>query len=155
MPAAGPTDIAVAPRRQAPGNRQLTRNVTRDQRECKAMFTLAVFNVLAHNRDDHARQFSFVMKRDGTWCMAPAYDLSWSFGPGGEHSSSVLGHGKDITRDHLIKLGKKEEMKEPDVIKVIERAQAAISKWEIFARQYGASHQTIRLVAEALAKVRL
>ncbi len=133
----------------------LTRNITRDQRQCKAMFTLAVFNVLAHNRDDHARQFSFVMKRDGTWRMAPAYDLTWSNGPGGEHSSSVLGFGKDITRSHLISLGKKADMKEPDIIKVIEDAQTAISKWAIYANKYGVSRQSTQLVAAALAKVRL
>ena len=133
----------------------LTRNITRDQRECKAMFTLAVFNVLAHNRDDHARQFSFVMERDGVWRMAPAYDLTWSSGPGGEHSSSVLGHGKDITLDHLIKLGKKADIKEQEAIKVIEHAQAAISKWEIFASEYGTSRQSTGMIAAALAKVRL
>ena len=133
----------------------LTRNITRDQRECKAMFTLAVFNVLAHNRDDHARQFSFLMERNGAWRMAPAYDLTWSFGPGGEHSSSVLGHGKNITRDHLIELGKKADMKKPEIINVIERAQEAISKWEIFANSYGTSRQSTKLITAALAKVRL
>lgn len=128
----------------------LTRNITRDQRECKAMFTLAVFNVLAHNRDDHARQFSFVMERDGAWRMAPAYDLTWSSGPRGEHSSSVLGHGKDITRDHLIELGKKADMKEPDVIKVIEQTRTAIGKWGILASKYGASRQSTNLIAASL-----
>ena len=133
----------------------LTRNITRDRRECKAMFTLAVFNVLAHNRDDHARQFSFLMERNGAWRMAPAYDLTWSFGPGGEHSSSVLGHSKNITRDHLIELGKKADMNKPEIINVIERAQEAISKWEIFANSYGTSRQSTKLIAAALAKVRL
>ena len=118
------------------------------------MFTLAVFNVLAHNRDDHARQFSFLMARDGAWHMAPAYDLTWSSGPGGEHSSSVLGHGKDITRDHLIKLGKKADMKERDVINVLEHAQAAINKWKIFASDYDTSRQSTNRIAAALAKVR-
>jgi len=131
----------------------LTRNVTRDQRECVAMFTLAVFNVLAHNRDDHARQFSFVMERDGTWRMAPAYDLTCSSGPGGEHSSSVFGHGKDITRDLLVKLGRKADMKETEVIKVIERTRAAISQWEIFASQYGVSRQSTHRIAAALDEV--
>ena len=71
------------------------------------MFVRAVFNVLAHNRDDHARKFSFIMERDGTWGLSPAYDLTYSQGPGGEHSTSVLGHGKATTREHLIALGKK------------------------------------------------
>ncbi|MGB7450546.1 MAG: type II toxin-antitoxin system HipA family toxin [Lysobacterales bacterium] len=128
----------------------LTRNITRDQRECKAMFTLAVFNVLAHNRDDHARQFSFVMESDGTWRMAPAYDLTWSFGPGGEHSSSVLGHGKNITREHLIELGRKADIQKPGAIKVVEQAQEAICKWEMFASKYDVGRRSTKLIATAL-----
>jgi serine/threonine-protein kinase HipA len=133
----------------------LTRNITRDQRECIAMFTLAVFNVLAHNRDDHARQFSFLMGRNGTWRKAPAYDLTWSSGPGGEHSSAVLGHGKDITCVHLINLGKKADMKESDIIKLIEQSRTATSNWKIFADKHRVSHQSTQMVAAGLAKVRL
>jgi serine/threonine-protein kinase HipA len=133
----------------------LTRSVTRDQRQCKAMFTLAVFNVLAHNRDDHARQFSFIMERDGSWRMAPAYDLTWSPGPGGEHSSAVLGHGKNITRAHLIELGKKADMKERDANQVIERVEDALGKWKLVSNEYGVSHESANMIAAALAKVRL
>ena len=98
------------------------------------MFALAVFNVLSHNRDDHARQFSFIMARDGLWRMAPAYDPTWSPGPGGEHSSSVLGHGKDITRTHLIELSKTTDMKQRDVMQVIERVESTVGKWKIFCQ---------------------
>ncbi|MAZ90820.1 MAG: phosphatidylinositol kinase, partial [Maricaulis sp.] len=69
---------------------RLARAVTRDRREAIAMYRLAVFNVLARNRDDHAKQFSFLMDRDGRWSLAPAYDLVFTDGPGGEHSTSVL-----------------------------------------------------------------
>ena len=133
----------------------LTRAVTRDQRQCKAMFTLAVFNVLAHNRDDHARQFSYIMERDGSWRMAPAYDLTWSPGPGGEHSSTVLGHGKNITRAHLIELGRKADMKGRDSTQVIERVEVALGNWTSFAGEYGVTHASATMIAAALAMVRL
>jgi len=133
----------------------LTRLLTRDQRQCKAMFTLAVFNVLAHNRDDHARQFSFIMERDGTWRMAPAYDLTWSSGPGGEHSSAVLGYGKNITRAQLIELGKKADMKDRDASRVIECVEGALGKWKSIASEYGVSRESANMIAAALAKVRL
>ncbi|MCZ6885815.1 MAG: type II toxin-antitoxin system HipA family toxin [Alphaproteobacteria bacterium] len=133
----------------------LTRNLTRDQRECNAMFALAVFNVLSHNRDDHARQFSFIMARDGLWRMAPAYDLTWSSGPGGEHSTSVLGHGKNITRTHLIELSKTTDMKERDAMRVIERVETTVGEWINFANEYGVSAKSSQIIAVALAKVRL
>lgn len=134
---------------------QLTRAVTRDQRECKAMFTLAVFNVLSHNRDDHARQFSYLMERDGVWRLAPAYDLTWSMGPGGEHSTSILGHGKNITREHLIELGKNADMKRQEILEVIERVRDAVNSWNAFADEYGVSNHSAKMIANSLASIKL
>ena len=119
------------------------------------MFTLAVFNVLAHNRDDHARQFSFIMQRDGVWQMAPAYDLTCSPGPGGEHSSSVLGHGKDITRAHLMALGRKADIKDQDIEQIIERAESAIGNWETYAAELDISNASTIEISAALAKTHL
>ena len=129
----------------------LTRSVTRDQRECKALFVLAVFNVLAHNRDDHARQFSYIMERDGTWRLAPAYDLTWCAGPGGEHSTSVLGQGKDITRAHLIELGKKAELNAQDAEEIIERVEVAIGNWQVYADEHGVSRDSNDMITKSLA----
>jgi len=134
---------------------KLTRKLTHDQRECEAMFTLAVFNVLAHNRDDHARQFSFIMQRDGVWQMAPAYDLTCSPGPGGEHSSSVLGHGKDITRAHLMALGRKADIKDQDIEQIIERAESAIGNWKTYASEQDVSNASTTEIATALSKAQL
>ena len=114
---------------------------------------LAVFNVLAHNRDDHARQFSFIMQRDGTWRLAPAYDLTWSPGPGGEHSSSILGHGKDISRAHVMALSKKADIAEHDAAQIIERTQTAIDRWDSYAAEYGVSQASAAMINAALARV--
>lgn len=133
----------------------LTRLVTRDQRECETMFVLAVFNVLSHNRDDHARQFSFIMTRDGVWTLAPAYDLTWSPGPGGQHSTSVLGHGKNVARETLMELGRKADLGEKDSSRVIERVEDAVSRWFALAREYGVSKNSARAVGRALDAARL
>ena len=133
----------------------LTRFLTRDQRECKTLFALAVFNVLAHNRDDHARQFSFIMQRDGAWQLAPAYDLTWSPGPGGEHSCSVLGHGKDISRSHLMALSKKADIEDQDAAQIIERTEIAIDRWNTYAAEFGVSKASAAMIHAALARVRL
>ncbi len=132
----------------------LTRFLTRDQRECEALFTLAVFNVLAHNRDDHARQFSFIMQRDGAWRVAPAYDLTWSPGPGGEHSTSVLGHGKGIGRSQMMTLSEHADIREKDAVRIIERGRDAVGQWDSYAVEYGVSRASTTMIANALARVR-
>lgn len=72
----------------------LTMILTRDVREVEKMFRWAVFNVLAYNRDDHGKNFSFLMDVSGQWRLSPAYDLTFSSGPQGEQSTTVMGEGK-------------------------------------------------------------
>jgi len=129
--------------------------VTRDQRDCAAMFTLAVFNVLAHNRDDHGRQFSYLMDRDGTWQLAPAYDLTFAPGPGGEHSTSVLGHGKNVTRAHLKEVGKSADLKDPEVDEIIDRVADVTGNWRHFSDEAGVSRQSTDIIADTIAVVRV
>ena len=81
-----------------------TLRITGDQREALKAFERCIFNVLMHNRDDHSRNFAFRLDQQGFWKLSPAFDLTYSFGPGGEHSTSVAGHGKNITRAHLLKV---------------------------------------------------
>jgi len=41
--------------------------LTKDIREVEKMYRLAVFNAMAHNRDDHANNFSFLMDETGNF----------------------------------------------------------------------------------------
>ena len=83
-----------------------TLRLTGDQREVVKAFERCIFNVILHNRDDHSRNFAFRMDEQGLWKLSPAFDLTYSFGPGGEHATSVAGHGKDISRAHLLQVAK-------------------------------------------------
>lgn len=83
-----------------------TLQITGDQREVIKAFERCVLNVLLHNCDDHSRNFAFLMNPQGRWQLSPIFDLTFSFGPGGEHSTSVAGHGKDVTRAHLLQVAK-------------------------------------------------
>ncbi len=83
-----------------------TLRITGDQREVVKALERCIFNVIMHNRDDHSRNFAFRMDEQGMWKLSPAFDLTYSFGPGGEHSTSVAGHGKHITRAQLLQVAK-------------------------------------------------
>ena len=63
--------------------------LTKDARQAQKIFRYAVFNVLAHNRDDHSKNFSFLMDEKGIWQVSPAYDLTFSSGPAGQQSMLV------------------------------------------------------------------
>ena len=81
-----------------------TLRITGDQRDVLKAFERCIFNVLLHNRDDHSRNFAYRLNEQGRWQLSPAFDLTYSFGPGGEHATSVAGHGKNITRAHLLQV---------------------------------------------------
>jgi serine/threonine-protein kinase HipA len=69
-----------------------TMALTRDMEECFRLFRLMVFNILTGNRDDHARNFSFIYDKT-RWRVSPAYDLVKSSGFNGYHSTTVAGSG--------------------------------------------------------------
>lgn len=129
----------------------LTGMLTRDVREVEKMFRLAVFNVLAHNRDDHAKNFSFLMDGSGEWKLAPGYDLTFSSGPRGEQSTMVMGEGKNPTEEHLVKLGNEAKIAKAHITEIIEQTKAALAKWDSLAEQYGVSTANIKLIGSKLA----
>lgn len=128
----------------------LTFHLTRDIREVEKMYRLAVFNVLAHNRDDHAKNFSFLMNEQGEWKFAPAYDLTFSFGVGGEQSTMVMGEGRYPKAEHLLKLGIHANLGKPQSARIIEQTQAALDSWAGLARQYGVADASIQRIAKEI-----
>ena len=60
--------------------------------EVEKVFRQMVFNVLCHNQDDHAKNFS-VLYENGNWVYSPAYDLVYSYGFRGNHSTTILNEG--------------------------------------------------------------
>ena len=70
----------------------------------------ALFNVVARNHDDHVKNFSFLMNKEGKWQISPAYDLTFSYSPGGtwtnSHQSSINGKFDDFEKDDLLSFGK-------------------------------------------------
>jgi serine/threonine-protein kinase HipA len=124
----------------------LTQALTRDVREVEKMFRLAVFNVLSHNRDDHSKNFTFLMDANGEWTLSPAYDLTFSSGPGGEQSTMVLGEGKNPGPEQLIKLGVDAKIDRAKIDRIIEQTHHALSQWTTLAKQYSVSRGNIELI---------
>lgn len=124
----------------------LTAMLTRDVREVVKMFGFAAFNVLAHNRDDHAKNFSFLMDEAGQWQLSPAYDLTFSSGPGGEQSTTVMGEGKNPGLVELLKLAKEAGIKKPSAEKIIQGIQSSLSCWPEQAKKFGVTAANIKLI---------
>ena len=128
--------------------------LTHDAQECEKQFRAAVFNVLSHNRDDHAKNFSFLMSKLNTWQVSPAYDLNFSAGPNGEHSTMVMGEGKNPQRHHLLKLAQIGGIKKTKSIEIIDEVCTAVSQWSYFAKDAGVSSASQKMISNALIKIK-
>lgn len=124
--------------------------LTRDVRAAQAMFRLAAFNVLSHNRDDHSKNFSFLMDERGAWRLAPAYDLTFSSGPRGEQSTMVAGEGRNPNAEHLLKLAHHADLKPAEAKEIIGQVCEGLSTWRNLAENAGVAKETIKTIGNVI-----
>lgn len=103
--------------------------------EAEQMFRRMVFNVLSRNCDDHTKNFSFRLKRDHKWELAPAYDLCHSYRPDSEwvsqHALSINGKRTGMTRNDLLVLAESVNIKKAD--QIIQQANSVVHRWREYA----------------------
>ena len=87
---------------------RLTMILTKDTTECEKLYRLMCFNVFAHNRDDHSKNFSYIYLEDEKrWVLSPAYDLTYSSSLNGEHATTINGNGVNPGINDLLEVAKK------------------------------------------------
>lgn len=103
--------------------------------EAEQMFRRMVFNVLSINFDDHTKNFSFMLKKDAKWQLAPAYDLCFSYDANNfwvnQQTLSINGDREGIGREHFKKIAKENSIKKAD--EIIDQVLASLKKWESYA----------------------
>jgi serine/threonine-protein kinase HipA len=102
-------------------------------------FRRAVFNVVGCNHDDHVKNFSFVMDRQGSWDLAPAYDMCHAEGSMFTRFHQLSINGKVIGFDiadlkHLAEYAGLPRGREK---RVVERTLDAFSHWSRLADDLG------------------
>ncbi|AUT48567.1 type II toxin-antitoxin system HipA family toxin [Achromobacter sp. AONIH1] len=131
-----------------------TRLLTRDEREVEKAYARAVFNVLFHNQDDHPKNFAWRLGQDRRWRLAPAFDLTFSHGPMGQHHMDVCGEGAAVGRDHLLRLAREGgvgmPMAEATLDRMVEQAAAFAGRAEAFPIR----RATVRRMSIAIAASR-
>jgi serine/threonine-protein kinase HipA len=126
--------------------------LTRNHRDVLRAFRCMVFNALAHNRDDHVKDFAFILN-DATceWVLTPAYDLMYASGPGGEHTMTLAGEGRDPGRSHILRLAEQADVSIREAESIIGEVQAAVARWAGFADQAGVSDATRNRITKSLS----
>jgi serine/threonine-protein kinase HipA len=120
--------------------------------DAEQLYRRMIFNVMARNCDDHTKNFSFIMDKTGQWKLAPAFDVCHSYRPDStwvsQHSMSINGKRQNITRNDLLQVAQKMNIKKADTI--INQVQEAVSKWDEFAIQTKVKKDLKEAIAKTL-----
>ena len=105
-----------------------------------------VFNVLARNQDDHTKNISFLMDRNGSWSLSPAYDVTYAYNPDGmwtgHHQMTINGKVDGITKEDLLASAKHMGLRKAAAEQAITAVMDSISKWPEYAEKAKLSDQT-------------
>lgn len=128
-----------------------TRKLTQSDNAVENAFRLMLFNVLAHNKDDHSKNFAYLLDPEkGIWRMSPAFDLTFNTGMANHHTTSINGAGNPTFAD-LKKVATERKVK--NWKHLLDEVRGAVSRWSEFAGHYGVASTRIRAIQKELADV--
>jgi serine/threonine-protein kinase HipA len=124
--------------------------------DSKQQYLRMVFNVMARNVDDHSKNFSFCMNRNGVWRLSPAYDLTYSVdlaapAYSNRHSLTVNGKNENITCEDLETVGLNNDIQ--DYKTLIAIVVNAIANFEDYAKDLGIDGNLIERIKEDFIKM--
>ncbi|MDH5675757.1 MAG: type II toxin-antitoxin system HipA family toxin [Myxococcales bacterium] len=121
--------------------------------EREQLFRRMVFNIVARNQDDHVKNISFLMDKSGKWSLAPAYDVTYSYKPEGQwtssHQMSINQKRDDFTRQDLEQGAKAALLKRGRAATILEEVTEAVSCWPEIAREAGIAQDVRDGIAKA------
>ena len=109
---------------------KLTKIITRDNNDdVENMFRRMCFNVFAHNRDDHSKNFTYLYDESAdSWRLSPAYDLTYSNTYYGEHTTTVDGNGRNPGKKELLAVGTMTGIKKELCMDIITEIKSCVNE---------------------------
>jgi serine/threonine-protein kinase HipA len=120
--------------------------------DAEQLYRRMAFNVMARNCDDHTKNFGFFMDKTGLWRLAPAFDICHAYRPGStwvsQHSLSINGKRKDITRQDLLEVARNMNIKKAE--QIIDLVAGIVSGWNVYAEKTGVSEDLKNAIGKTL-----
>ncbi len=122
--------------------------------QIEQFFRRMVFNVIAVNRDDHVKNVSFLMDRNGTWRLSPAYDITFSYNSTNKwlqkHQMMINDKSESIMLDDLIQAGIKMGISKVKAKSIIDEVKMAVGQWPEIAESLGIRLQTVEMISNMM-----
>lgn len=118
---------------------QVIRRLGLPMETVEQQFRRMVFNIVARNQDDHVKNIAFLMDRDDSWQLAPAFDVNYAYQPSGrwtsQHQMSLNGKRDDFTIEDFRKCADTASMKRGRAESIVTEVCEAVSDWPSFASE--------------------
>jgi serine/threonine-protein kinase HipA len=118
---------------------QVMRQMQLSHADAKQLYTRMVFNIVARNQDDHTKNISFLMDKNGAWKLSPAYDITNANDPVNKwlnrHQMSVNGKREKFTREDLERVAVEMNIKKHS--EILDRVISKVADWPTYAREAG------------------
>jgi serine/threonine-protein kinase HipA len=123
--------------------------------DLEQLYRQVCFNVALSIRDDHTKNFAFLMRSNGVWELSPAFDLCPNEGIGRmlEHNMTINGKGTNFSRSDLFSFGKSIGLSSQIINDGLDQARAASLRFEAEAKALGSSHDSTHEWANRLKKI--
>lgn len=126
------------------------RDMNLGHNEIEELFRRAVFNIVGRNQDDHAKNFGFMMDRNGQWSLSPAFDMTFAFDPYGKwtkaHQISLSGKRDDFSREDLYCFAKFCGIKEQKADEIIEKVRDSFGSFNKLSDELGVEKELLDFV---------
>lgn len=117
----------------------------------KEQFKRAIFNLFAGNQDDHSKNWTFLLDDLGDWHVSPAYDVTFSPTPYGEHTTAFGGYGKAPVLKAMKALARQANFRDwAQAQRVMEGVVDALRQWDSVSVSLGVSKETRKMVGSHL-----
>ena len=131
---------------------RLTRYLTRSQSAVNEQFKRMVFNIVGRNQDDHAKNFAFIMDKNGVWKLSPAYDITYANGAGytKNHQLSLRGKTNNFTLNDILEIAKLHSIKRSFAKETIEQTVEIFSSFKNRARELEINEDFISIIDKSI-----
>jgi serine/threonine-protein kinase HipA len=119
----------------------VARQLELSMQEIEQLFRRMAFNIVARNQDDHVKNIAFLMDKAGSWYLAPAYDMTYSYNPSGawtsSHQMTLNGKRDNFTLDDFKDCAKAVSMKRGRAEKILKQVLNKVKSWRDYADDCG------------------
>jgi len=129
---------------------QIMRQLRLPYGDAEQLFRRMVFNLVARNQDDHPKNISFLMDKNGTWRLSPAFDMTYAHNPSGKwtdkHQMTVNGKREGFAYGDLMAVADEMNIKKGN--RIIDQIVDVVSRWKEFAKIVGVENKQIEAISK-------